>query len=159
MMSASAQNRAPEILDLFSAVAPSDIRDRSTVSKIPGMMPESIGAVAIVSLSSGGARSLRTASTTGAPQRLRIVLPHNNNLVCTLIPERRESGVVAMRGTVEGSSSFSRCNLYEANGQITGDIEVDAGRFAIVPLGLQMMHAVIEVKTQALPNERQIGKD
>jgi hypothetical protein len=56
-----------------------------------------------------------------------------------------------MHGAVNGNNAFDRCNLYEENGRITGDIDVEAGRFAIVPVG--NMHAIVEVKTQAFPNE------
>jgi Metallo-peptidase family M12 len=56
-----------------------------------------------------------------------------------------------MQGTVEGHDAFDRCNLYEENGRIAGDVDVQSGRFAIVPVG--DTHAVVEVKTQAFPNE------
>jgi len=151
----------PEIIDLFSPMGlPRGVlgADASAIN-IPGMSPETVGAFSVVSLSSAGTRSVRMASDTGAQQRLRIALPHDRSVVCAFTPERRDSGVVVMRGSVEGNDPVGRCNLYEENGHITGDIEVDAGRFAIVPLGSADAHAVVEVKTQAFPNERQMGKD
>jgi hypothetical protein len=92
-----------------------------------------------------------------AQQRLRIALPNRPSIVCALTPERRESGVLVMHGVVEGRSSSSRCNLYEEGDKITGTIDLETGRYAIVPLGADV-HAVVEVKAQAFPSERPMGK-
>jgi hypothetical protein len=156
-----AQTNVADIVDLFSPMPmPRGSRGaRSSAVQIPGMRPETVGAVSFVLLSFAGARSVRLARTTAAQQRLRIALPNNTTLVCMFTPERRESGVVVMRGTAEGDGPSRRCSLYEQNGQITGEIEVDTGHFAIVPLGSNNMHAVVEVKTQAFPTERRLRKD
>lgn len=153
---AGAQTKVPDIIDLFSPAAmPDDARS----TPIPGMSPETVGAVSFFSLSSAGTRSLRAAGASGAKQRWRITLPDNASLVCAFTPERRQSGVVVMRGTVEGPNQSGRCNLYEENGQITGDIQVGAGRFTIVPIGSGATHAIVELKTQGFPNERQMGRE
>jgi hypothetical protein len=160
LTSAGAQTKVADIVDLFSPTpqSPGTRGSKASPRAIPGMAPETIGAVSILSLSPAGTRSVRSARATAAQQRLRIALPNNTSLVCTFSPERRDSGVLVMRGTIEGQGADSRCNLYEEGGQITGDIDVESGRFAIVPLGSNV-HAVVEVKTQAFPGERSMGKD
>jgi hypothetical protein len=150
---AQAQTRA-NVVDLFSSSATDAKRaDRAAkaVTNIPGMRADTVGAVSILPLSSAGTRSMRAARSASELGSLRIALPNAPAVVCNLTPEARAGGVVAMQGTTDGGSPFDRCNLYLNNGQITGDIDTEKGRFAIVPLGTQ--HAIVEVKTQAFPNE------
>jgi hypothetical protein len=144
----------PEAIDLFaptSPTAPRSARPSTAPRQIPGMRQSTVGAVSYLSLSSQGTRAVRSARANSQPQVLRIALPDGSTAVCNLTPERRASGIVALQGTVEGNNSFDRCNLYEENGLISGEIDVQGGRFAIVPLN--DTHAVVEVKTQAFPNE------
>jgi hypothetical protein len=144
--SAHAQTK-PELVDLFVPASP---ERRPFTPSIPGMRPETIGAISFVSLSPAGRRSWRSARS-GAPQSFRIALPNASTVVCNVTPERRAGRILAMHGAVNGNNAFDRCNLDEENGRITGDIDVESGRFAIVPVG--DMHAIVEVKTQAFPNE------
>jgi hypothetical protein len=147
--SAHAQAK-PELVDLFAPASPERNARAFETPFIPGMRPETIGTVSFVSLSTAGRRSWRSARA-GAPQSFRIALPNASTVVCNVTPERRAGGVLAMHGTANDNNAFDHCNLYEENGRITGDIDVEGGRFAIVPVG--DMHAIVEVKTQAFPNE------
>ena len=39
------------------------------------------------------------------------------------------------------------------NGQVTGELELETGRYRIQPTGNGSAHVVVEVKTAAFPNE------
>ena len=41
------------------------------------------------------------------------------------------------------------------NGQVTGELELESGRYRIQPLGNGSAHVVVEVKTAAFPNENE----
>jgi hypothetical protein len=39
------------------------------------------------------------------------------------------------------------------NGQVTGELELETGRYRIQPMGSGSAHVVVEIKTAAFPNE------
>jgi hypothetical protein len=117
-----------------------------------GMRPETIGAVAYFSLSTDIQRSLRGQSST--PDRMQIGLPDGKSVTCMLSAEPRKGGLVVLTGTVIGDAT-GRCDLVVENGRVTGDLDIAAGRFRIVPLGVGTAHAVVEVKTEAFPAEHE----
>jgi hypothetical protein len=153
------QAKTPEITDLFSppSVPRGSRGARSSALQIPGMRPETVGAVSVLPLSPAGTRSVRSSRETLAQQRLRIALPNRPSIVCALTSERRDSGVLVMHGMVEAKGNASSCSLYEEEGKITGTIDLETGRYAIVPLGSDL-HAIVEVKSQAFPSERPMSK-
>ena len=63
-------------------------------------------------------------------------------------------GEVAMSGSV-AEESLSSCDLVVIDGKVNGSIDVDAGRFRIMPVGNGGTHAVVEVKTDAFPQEEE----
>jgi hypothetical protein len=139
------QQRPSQPKSLFSA-APA----ATSGTVIQGMRPETVGAVARVSLAPNAASSLRALG--GAPQQMQIALPDGNSVTCALRSQSRPGGMVLMRGAPVGGDAGDRCNLVVANGQVTGEINVASGRYQIVPLG-GSEHAVVELNTDAFPNE------
>src|SRR5262245_35988358 len=117
---------------------------------IHGMRPETVGAVARVSLVANVASSLRALG--GVAQQIEIALPGGSSVTCALRSQSQAGGMVLMRGGPLGGEAGDRCNLVVANGQVTGEIEVASGRYQIVPLG-GSEHAVVELRTDAFPNE------
>jgi peptidyl-Asp metalloendopeptidase len=47
----------------------------------------------------------------------------------------------------------ARCNLVVENGQVTGEVDLESGRYRIQPVGVGATHAVVEIKTENLPDE------
>jgi len=145
---ASAQQRPPQARppqSLFGAAT-----SANPGGAILGMRPETVGAVARVSLAPNAASSLRALSR--APQQMQIALPGGNSVTCPLRSQSRPGGMVLMRGVPVGGDAGDRCNLVVANGQVTGEIDVASGRYQVVPLrGAE--HAVVELRTDAFPNE------
>jgi hypothetical protein len=62
---------------------------------------------------------------------------------------------MVLTGSTIGDASGGRCDLVVDNGQVTGDIDIPSGRYRIVPLGSGTTHAVVEVRTEAFPNEEE----
>lgn len=118
---------------------------------ILGMRPETVGAVAYFSLTTEAAASFRSASS--APQRLQIALPAGQSVTCAFRSQLRD-GMLVLRGEPVGGEPGDRCDLVIDNGRITGDLNIASGRYRIVPLGSDNTHAVVEVRIDALPNER-----
>jgi hypothetical protein len=145
---ATAQGRPSVTMSLFGA-APVD----APKAEILGMRPETVGAVAYFSLSVDAANSLRGRSDT--PQRMEIALPGGGSVTCTFRSERRPGGMLLLTGTPVNGAPGERCNLVVDNGRVTGEVDIAAGRYRIQPLGSGPTHAVVEVKTEAFPNERE----
>jgi hypothetical protein len=121
--------------------------------EIPGMRPETVGAVAYVSLSVDAANSLHGRSDT--PQRMEIALPGGSSVTCTFRSERRPGGMLLLTGAPVGGGPDERCSLVVDKGRVTGEVDIAAGRFRIQPLGTGPTHAVVEVKTEAFPSENE----
>ncbi|HEX2447774.1 MAG TPA: zinc-dependent metalloprotease family protein [Methyloceanibacter sp.] len=85
---------------------------------------------------------------------MRIALPGGGSVTCILSAQEGEADVFA--GTVEGSDSpVDRCDLVITDGKIDGDIQLESGRYRIVPME-GGAHAVVELKPGAYPNEGDI---
>ncbi|MCB1489439.1 MAG: hypothetical protein KDJ88_18525 [Bauldia sp.] len=116
-----------------------------------GMAPGTVGSVAYFSLSPAGDRSLRSG---GASQRMRVALPDGGSVTCDLAPTARRNGVEILNGTIGGGDGTDHCYLLVKDGQITGDIQTASGRYRIMPAGRAGTHAVVELRTQAFPEGR-----
>jgi hypothetical protein len=143
-----AQGRPSVTMSLFGA-APVD----TPKGEILGMRPETVGAVAYFSLSVDAANSLLGRSET--PQRMEIALPGGNSVTCTFRSERRPGGMILLTGAPVDGGPSERCNLVVDNGRVTGEVDIAAGRYRIQPLGYGSAHVIVEVKTEAFPNENE----
>lgn len=122
-------------------------------AEILGMRPETVGAVAYFSLSVDAANSLRGLSD--GTQRMEIALPGGGSVTCMFRSERRPGGMLLLTGTPVNGAPGERCNLVVDNGRVTGEVDIAAGRYRIQPLGSGSTHAIVEVKTEAFPNENE----
>jgi hypothetical protein len=117
-----------------------------------GMRPETVGAVLYLPLSVEARRSLLPQGN--GPRRLQIALPGGKSVTCLVTSEQRPDGLVILSGVPEGDD-IGRCDLVVENGQVTGDLDVAAARYRIVPVGPGATHAVVEIRTEAFPNEQE----
>jgi len=147
MAQVRSQERSTLALSLFRA-APVD----APKGEIRGMRPETIGEVAYFSLSVDAPNKLR-GLTSSQQQQVEIALPGGSSVTCTLRSEPRPNGVLLLTGAPDGGAPQERCNLVVDNGQVTGEIELETGRYRIQPTGNGSAHVVVEVKTAAFPNE------
>jgi hypothetical protein len=144
MSGAMAQGRPT--MSLFGA-APID----RPQGEVQGMRPGTVGEVAYFSLSVD-AQSKLHALTSSTSQQVQIALPGGNSVTCTLRSQARPGGML-LTGAPEGGAPGERCTLVVDNGQVVGELELQAGRYRIQPLGSGSAHAVVEVKTAAFPSE------
>jgi hypothetical protein len=142
---ALAQGRPTVTMSLFGA-APA----QAPQGAIKGMRPETVGAVAYFPLSVDAANSLRGRNT---PQEMKITLPNGGSVTCTFRAETRPNGMVLLTGAPVGGNANERCNLVVDKGQVTGEVELESGRYRIQPVGNGSTHVIVEVKTEAFPNE------
>jgi hypothetical protein len=147
MAQGRSQERSVVAMSLFGA-APVD----APKGEIRGMRPETIGEVAYFSLSVDAPNKLRGLTST-QQQQVEIALPGGSSVTCTLRSERRPNGVLLLTGAPDGGAPEERCNLVVDNGQVTGELELETGRYRIQPVGNGSAHVVVEVKTAAFPNE------
>ncbi len=147
MAQGRSQERSTVAMSLFGA-APID----APQGEIRGMRPETIGEVGYFSLSVDAPNKLR-GLTNSQQQQVEIALPGGSSVTCTLHSERRPNGVLLLTGTPDGGAPEERCNLVVDNGQVTGELELETGRYRIQPIGNGSAHVVVEVKTAAFPNE------
>jgi len=143
---ATSQGRSPVTMSLFGAIEPPQ-------GEIRGMRPETVGEVAYFSLAVDAPSKLR--SLTSAAQQVEIALPGGNSVTCMLRSQTRPGGMLLLTGAPEGGAPGERCNLVVENGQVTGEVELETGRYRIQPLGSGSAHVVVEVKTAALPSENE----
>ena len=144
---AMAQERSAVAMSLFGAATIDAPR-----GEIRGMRPETIGEVAYFSLSVDAPNKLRGLMSS-QQQQVEIALPGGGSVTCTLRSERRPNGVLLLTGGPDGGTPEERCNLVVDNGQVTGEVELETGRYRIQPMGNGSAHVVVEVKTAAFPNE------
>lgn len=147
MAQGRSQERSAVAMSLFRA-APVD----APKGEIRGMRPETIGEVAYFSLSVDAPNKLR-GLTSSSQQQVEIALPGGSSVTCTLRSEPRPNGVLLLTGAPDGGAPHERCNLVVDNGQVTGELELETGRYRIQPTGNGSAHVVVEVKTAAFPNE------
>ena len=147
MAQGRSQERSTLAMSLFGAV-PVD----APKGEIRGMRPETIGEVAYFSLSVDAPNKLR-GLTSSSQQQVEIALPGGSSVTCTLRSEPRPNGVLLLTGAPDGGAPQERCNLVVDNGQVTGELELETGRYRIQPTGNGSAHVVVEVKTAAFPNE------
>jgi hypothetical protein len=147
MAQGRSQERSTLAMSLFRA-APVD----APKGEIRGMRPETIGEVAYFSLSVDAPNKLR-GLTSSQQQQVEIALPGGSSVTCTLRSEPRPNGVLLLTGAPDGGAPQERCNLVVDNGQVTGELELETGRYRIQPTGNGSAHVVVEVKTAAFPNE------
>jgi hypothetical protein len=121
--------------------------------EIRGMRPETVGEVAYFTLAADAQSKLR--GLTGAAHQVEIALPGGNAVTCMLRSQARPDGMLLLTGAPEGGAPGERCNLVVDNGQVTGELELESARYRIQPLGNGSAHAVVEVKTAALPSENE----
>jgi len=147
MAQGRSQERSTLAMSLFGA-APVD----APKGEIRGMRPETIGEVAYLSLSVD-APTKQNKLTSSSQQQVEIALPGGSSVTCTLRSEPRPNGVLLLTGAPDGGAPQERCNLVVDNGQVTGELELETGRYRIQPTGNGSAHVVVEVKTAAFPNE------
>ena len=147
---AAASAQGTETIDLFE---PSSQRSGAPSGEnIPGMRSGAVGAVSFFSISPAARQSLGLAQ--GGARKLKIALPNGQSVTCSFAAQ--EAGDDTLAGTIEGSDSpVDRCDLVVTEGRIDGDIELESGRYRIVPMQ-GGTHAVVEVKPGAYPNEGDI---
>jgi hypothetical protein len=140
-------------INLFAPKPPVDAR--STQSRLPaamfGMKPETVGAVGYFELLPEAAKSV---NATGAGTRqFRIMLPGGAPVICSLVSQVNAEGAVVLSGAPVNGNPFGHCALVVQNGQITGIVDTGSGRYRIVPVGTDNTHAIVEIRTEAFPNE------
>jgi hypothetical protein len=141
-----------QTIDLFASEPPREYQRAGPAAKqVPGMRPEAIAAVTYLALSPAANRGLR--STGAGALSLRIALPNGKDVTCTFDQGQRKKRSAVMNGTVDGSSPGDRCDILVEGGRISGDIDISSGRYRILPVGQGDVHAVVEVKSEAYPNE------
>ena len=89
--------------------------------------------------------------------KVSLVLQNRSDISVDSIMRLEPSFVVLrgrLGGTTEGDGS-GRCDLVLDNGQVTGEVETASARYRIVPVGPGPTHAVVEVRTEAFPNEHE----
>lgn len=145
--SQGSQERSAVAMSLFGAATIDAPR-----GEIRGMRPETIGEVAYFSLSVDAPNKLRGLMSS-QQQQVEIALPGGGSVTCTLRSERRPNGVLLLTGAPDGGAPEERCNLVVDNGQVTGEVELETGRYRIQPVGNGSAHVVVEIKTAAFPNE------
>jgi len=138
-------------INLFRSVAPPSGLVSNPAEAL-GMRSETVGAVSYVALTVEAANYFRTRSL--APETMQIALPGGgDSVVCAFSSEVTTDGLIVMRGTPTGGGIGDRCQLVVEDGRVTGIIDVPRGRYAIRPLEAADMHAVVQVRTEAFPDE------
>lgn len=146
----TARAQESEAIDLFE---PSTQRQGTpSGEQIPGLRKGAVGAVTFFSLSPAARQSLRL--TESGERKMRIALPSGQSVTCIFAAQ--EAGADLLEGAVEGSESpVDRCDLVIADGKVEGDIQLESGRYRIVPME-GGAHAVVELRPGAYPNEGDI---
>jgi peptidyl-Asp metalloendopeptidase len=147
---AAQQKKSPAPKQLFGAPSGGALSSESLGGML-GMRPGTVGAVARVPLSLASISSLQSAAA--APRQLEIALPNGKSITCLLRPVARPQSMLVLAGTTAGGGEGERCNLVVENGRVTGEVDLERGRYRIQPIGAGATHAVIEVKTENLPDE------
>src|SRR5215470_6729080 len=144
------QKKSPPTTRLFngaSGQAPSSENSAETL----GMRPGTVGAVVRVPLSLSATSSL--TAQNNEPRRLEVALPGGRSVTCLLRPVARPRNMVVLGGAPLNGGDSESCNLVVQNGKVTGEIDLESSRYRIQPTGTGATHAVIEVKTENLPDE------
>ena len=147
---ATAQQKKSPTTRLFNA-APGEAPNSESLGETLGMRPGTVGAVVRVPLSLSATSSL--TAQNNEPRRLEVALPGGRSVNCLLRPVARPRNMVVLAGTPVGGGEGERCNLVVQNGKVTGEVDLESGRYRIQPIGAGATHAVVEVKTENLPDE------
>jgi hypothetical protein len=147
----TAQKKSPGTMQLFGAAPRGAVTPGAVSGETLGMRPGTAGAIARVQLSLAGTSSLQTRAAS--PRRLEIALPDGKSVTCLLRPVARPQAMTVFAGTAVGGGEGARCNLVVENGQVTGEVDLESGRYRIQPVGVGATHAVVEIKTENLPDE------
>jgi hypothetical protein len=144
------QKKSPPTTRLFNGAlgqAPSS----DNIGEILGMRPGTVGAVVRVPLSLSATSSL--TAQNNEPRRLEVALPGGRSVTCLLRPVARPRNMVVLGGAPVNGGESESCNLVVQSGKVTGEVDLESGRYRIQPIGAGTTHAVIEVKTENLPDE------
>jgi hypothetical protein len=144
------QKKSPPTTRLFNG--PSDQAPSSdNIAQTLGMRPGTVGAVVRVPLSLSATSSL--TAQNNEPRRLEVALPGGRSVTCVLRPVARPRNMVVLGGAPVNGGESESCNLVVQNGKVTGEVDLESGRYRIQPIGTGATHAVVEVKTENLPDE------
>jgi len=144
------QKKSPPTTRLFNG--PSSQTPRSdNIAETLGMRPGTVGAIVRVPLSLSATNSL--TAQNNEPRRLEIALPGGRSVTCELRPVARPRNMVVLSGEPLNGGDSESCNLVVQNGRVTGEVDLESGRYRIQPIGASATHAVVEVKTENLPDE------
>jgi len=144
------QKKSPPTTRLFNA-APGEPPSSDNIGETLGMRPGTVGAVVRVPLSVAATSSL--TAQNNEPRRLEVALPGGRSVTCEVRPVARRQNMVVLAGAPLAGGEAEQCNLVVRNGQVTGEVDLDSGRYRIQPIGAGTTHAVVEVKTENLPDE------
>src|SRR3981081_4432297 len=148
------QKKSPPTTRLFngaSGQAPSQAPSSDNIGETLGMRPGTVGAVVRVPLSLTATSSL--TAQNNEPRRLEVALPGGRSVTCLLRPVARPRNMVVLGGAPVNGGESESCNLVVQNGKVTGEVDLESGRYRIQPIGAGATHAVVEVKTENLPDE------
>jgi hypothetical protein len=147
---AAAQGASTVTINLFSnpIAAPSGLQANAQTF---GMRPETVGAVSYFALSPEAVRMFQAQS--GKASQVRIALSRDQEVVCELSRQTGSGDTVSFSGEPVGGELGGNCNLVVENGSVSGLVDTAKGRYRIVPLGTGNAHAVVQIKTDAFPNE------
>jgi len=146
------QKKSPPTMRLFNRApgATSEGLGESLRATL-GMRPETVGAVVRVPLSLATTNNL--SAPANEPRRLEVALPGGRSVTCLLRPTARRQNMVVLAGEPVAGGEAERCNLVVQNGKVIGEVDLESGRYRIQPIGTGATHAVVEVKTENLPDE------
>jgi Metallo-peptidase family M12B Reprolysin-like len=144
------QKKSPPTTRLFNG-APGQAPSNENSAETLGMRPGTVGSVVRVPLSLSATSSL--TAQNDEPRRLEVALPGGRSVTCLLRPVARPRNMVVLGGAPLNGGESESCNLVVQNGKVTGEVDLESGRYRIQPIGTGATHAVIEVKTENLPDE------
>src|SRR5262245_3286152 len=145
------QKKSPPTTRLFNGPSGQAPSSDTTIGETLGMRPGTVGAVVRVPLSLAATSSL--TAQNNEPRRLEVALPGGRSVTCEVRPVARRQSMVVLSGAPVAGGEVERCNLVVQNGKVTGEVDLESGRYRIQPIGAGTTHAVVEVKTENLPDE------
>jgi hypothetical protein len=144
------QKKSPPTTRLFNG-ASGETPSSESLGETLGMRPGTVGAVVRVPLSLSATNSL--TAPHNELRRLEVALPGGRSVTCLLGPVARPRNMVVLGGAPVNGGETERCNLVVQNGTVTGEVDLESGRYRIQPIGTGATHAVVEIKTENLPDE------
>jgi hypothetical protein len=144
------QKKSPPTTRLFNG-ASGETPSSERLGETLGMRPGTVGAVVRVPFSLSATNSL--TAPNNELRRLEVALPGGRSVTCLLGRVARFRNMVVLGGAPVNGGETERCNLVVQNGKVTGEIDLESGRYRIQPIGTGATHAVVEIKTENLPDE------